>query len=85
MKKIIYLLLLSLMALELPAMSACPIDNIKNCNPSQKQQLNPTPQPIKNIKKIKTVPKANINNTEADIYYSASCEFGVCQPKPPKR
>lgn len=85
MRKIALLLLLSLIVLDLPALSVCPIQKIKNCRPIEKQQSNPQPQQLKEMNKLKNLPKTNSYNSEDNVYYSASCEFGICQPKPPKR
>ena len=83
MKKIAFLLFLSLMVLELPTLGMCKVNTVEYGNPPVKQQINKDIPKVK-IKKetTKTTPKTQ---GQEGLYRSASCEFGVCQPKPPKR
>ena len=82
MEKIVLTTVLSVMIFGIPAMSVCKIDKIKNCKPSQikKESLD-----SKRSRHIENSPVLELLNEKDEVYHSASCEFGVCSPKPPKR
>lgn len=84
MKRLALLLILSLFIVEVPVFGVCKINQIKNCQPVKKQKKY-EPNKINDSKTFKKLPETNLLNSEEDVYYSASCEFGVCSPKPPKR